>query len=128
MGPPLPAYSPESSCPKCSTEDPSLVYHEGGTIGAPCWPAVIEDRVFGPHICKRCSRCGHGWVEATADAGAYAEKESREDAMPIRKEASSGQVLGTEGEGIQKTAATEPLWQAEDEDALAMENANADED
>lgn len=121
MSAPLLPFRPASDCPKCAGEQVTLTYHSTGLAGSPCWPETsVQDRVFVPHLCKHCLRCGFGWCEQTAD---YAGEDPEEDVMPIRKTAASGQVLGTEGDGIAKTAAADAPWAAEDEDALTAENA-----
>jgi hypothetical protein len=131
--PPLRPFTPESNCAKCNAEDIVVIWHPGGVAGAPCWPADARDRVFTEHVCKRCTRCGYGWCEQPADAGAYANtQESWEDPLSIQKTAASGQVLGTEGTaGVIKTAqqdlAVDPAWKADDEAALEQENTAADQ-
>jgi hypothetical protein len=47
--------------------------------------------------------------------------------LSIRKTAAAGEVLGTDEQGIVKTAAADTHWAAEDEQALAAENDDADE-
>src|SRR5271166_1853539 len=128
MSAPLRPYNLGSNCAKCDCEQIVVVYHEIGMAGSPCWPAIgVEDRIFVPHLCKRCTRCGYGWCEATADA--YPEKDPEEDSVSIRKTA-SGQVTGAEipegMAGVIKTAqlspTIDPAWQAEDEAELVAEN------
>ena len=114
-------YAPDRACSKCLNEQVDTFFHPTAVVGAPCWTDNPARRVWQPHLDRRCLSCGYTWCEATADA--YAENEPAEgDDMSIRKTA-AGQVLGTEVDGITKTAAT--AWEAEDEAGLAEENDDA---
>jgi hypothetical protein len=47
--------------------------------------------------------------------------------MSIRKTAAAGEVLGVEQQpALAKTAAADPGWREDDEEGLAVENADAD--
>lgn len=87
----LPACGSVAICPKCAALDAMLdtAFHryprpmvggpERGT--APCAELVMrtpseELEDFGEHLCRKCTRCGYGWVERTADA----EEDEPEDA------------------------------------------------
>jgi hypothetical protein len=108
-------------CPKCLAEQINVIHHLTAVAGCPCMPSLPERRVLGEHLDRRCLSCGYSWCERVADA--YAENEPAEgEDMSIRKTA-AGQVLGTEDDGITKTAAT--AWEAEDEAGLAEENDEA---
>ncbi len=131
----LPPFAPDSACSACSNEDTLVVFHDRATLGSwPCWPkSDPKYRIHQPHLCKRCTRCGYAWAEAPADPSAYAGEDPEEDAMPIRKTA-SGQVTGTETDGMagvvktaQQNPTIDPAWKADDEEALAQENASADQ-
>lgn len=48
--------------------------------------------------------------------------------MAIRKTGMiTGEVTGVEGQGIARTAALDAQWRPEDDEALAVENAAADQ-
>lgn len=70
-GPPhLPPYSGDCSCPKCKAEMGTTWHSSAGklNVGFPCYRESPWS-IFG-HLCRRCTRCGYGWIEATADATA----------------------------------------------------------
>jgi hypothetical protein len=75
-----PAYTgPGGNCPKCGTGGVLTEYHYAGGVWAPakmgrseppCKDHLeLEDVLRGEHLCRLCPSCGHGWVEACADAG-----------------------------------------------------------
>jgi hypothetical protein len=67
------------TCAKCRGRDIRTTFHPSGQdqadalspLGTP-WPCSTS--LTGPvadrpeHMCRICSGCGHGWVEAPADA------------------------------------------------------------
>lgn len=69
----LPPYDVNARCPKCRAV-PGVTYHAGLETTIPgtsdYWPCFYSSRPgpVGEHLCRRCSRCGYSWMEATADA------------------------------------------------------------
>lgn len=75
----IPECNAMSNCPKCAApvlEFASIKYHaevEADSCGsvAPCTALLLttsseEMTEFQEHLCKRCRRCGFGWVEQVA--------------------------------------------------------------
>jgi hypothetical protein len=122
----LAPFSPSRPCDKCLNEQVDTFFHQSATVGSPCWTDDPAQRVWQPHLDRRCLSCGWSWCERPAD-DAYAEVSPEEDPMTIRKTGSAtGEVTGVEGdEGITKTAGA--AWTAEAEAELQAENADADE-
>lgn len=66
--PALPAHNPQSACPKCGAWLKTK-WHPGPE--GPGWPCGRSGpRGIGEHLCRTCSVCGWGCVEATEDAAA----------------------------------------------------------
>jgi len=64
----LPPFDENAKCPKCrSPRVISVVFHRCFKRGFPCYE---DDLALGEHLCRVCGRCGYGWCEATAEAGA----------------------------------------------------------
>jgi ribosomal protein S27AE len=67
----LPPYSGNTQCPKCGAWEYAVgtTWHPiGYELDAPC-----DNYDVFEHLCRVCSRCGYGWLEATADANADAQ-------------------------------------------------------
>lgn len=69
----LPAFNPDTACPKCRCESVSTNYHVGIGTHRPCGSLLnrldyqqVQD--FGEHLDRTCGRCHYGWAEACADA------------------------------------------------------------
>jgi hypothetical protein len=67
----LPPFSGNTTdCPKCGLSCAKVTWHShGGTIGDHKGFPCEHHRLLAEHMCRTC-RCGYGWLEATADAGA----------------------------------------------------------
>jgi ribosomal protein S27AE len=61
----LPPFS-NTQCPKCGG-GVKTTWHECGQ-GDPSFPCFKGGVHRGEHLCRQCSRCGYGWLEATNDA------------------------------------------------------------
>lgn len=62
-------------CPKCRYAGIKTQYHASVTKGEALMTACEELLYYlnpllslGEHLCRRCSGCGYGWTEKTADA------------------------------------------------------------
>lgn len=65
----------ERKCPKCLYMGIKTQYHayvvKGETPASPCENLVgwtYPQIHIGEHLCRRCTQCGYGWAEKTADA------------------------------------------------------------
>jgi ribosomal protein S27AE len=64
----LPPFTPYAACPKCGGSVETTWHLISLQDGFPCMD-VRPPRHF-EHLCRQCSRCGYGWLEATKDASA----------------------------------------------------------
>jgi hypothetical protein len=86
----VPAYGTVLTCPICTvpvSESTASVYHQQvasyTTPEATCRALLIElikhqvpvpedqedwETVIGEHLCRKCRRCGYGWIERPADS------------------------------------------------------------
>lgn len=70
-----------TDCPKCAALEAVIrtSYHQEprpllGQEPDPCAESVMQTpseelEDFGEHLCRRCRRCGYGWVEQVSQSG-----------------------------------------------------------
>jgi hypothetical protein len=62
-------FQPDRCCPKCNNEvQVEVTFHQAATLQHPCWADEPANRIWTPHLCRRCAGCGFAWCEQTADA------------------------------------------------------------
>lgn len=84
----IPECNEYNECPKCRAtivEFGETTYHSAYVDDQPCGDLVITTDLtgLGDHLCKRCSRCGFGWVEKVSIEGSiYQTSEEPEEYEP----------------------------------------------
>ena len=65
---PLPPFSGDSpTCPKCGNESASTTFKAYGDCLAGDDHTVMVGWHANERLCRRCTRCGYGWDEATVE-------------------------------------------------------------